>query len=121
VTAVDEHPVEQLVCVKGTPSVPCTGRPVVRYAVGPVCSEHLLPGAEVYRWLTDPASLADVDLSHVVDVLERVAFAPLGPPRCPIRAGRRPRSTPTPPRVRPTLPGWSPTRPGRPAPACSST
>ncbi|WP_166535074.1 hypothetical protein [Blastococcus xanthinilyticus] len=44
--------------MKGPAGVPCPGTPVVRYAVGTVCSAHLLPGAEVYEWLVDPAALA---------------------------------------------------------------
>lgn len=77
-TAVDDRP--GLGCVKRDADQPCPGRPIVRYAVGPVCSEHLLPGAEVYEWLTDPAALDDADLDRVAEVLEQIATAPLGPP-----------------------------------------
>jgi hypothetical protein len=76
--------VDQRVCVKRDPGqTSCDGQPVVRYAVGPVCSRHQVPGAEVYEWLTDPAALAGAELGRVFDVLERVAFAPLGPPPLP--------------------------------------
>lgn len=38
-------------CVKRDTDQPCGRTPVARYAVGPVCSGHLVPGAEVYEWL----------------------------------------------------------------------
>lgn len=50
-TALDERPVADLACVKGDRGDPCPGRPVVRYAVGPVCSRHQVFGAEAYEWL----------------------------------------------------------------------
>lgn len=76
-----------LVCVKRDPGRPsCGGQPVVRYAVGPVCSAHLLPGAEVYEWLTDPAALDAADMGRVFEVLERVAFSPLPEPSRPVAA-----------------------------------
>jgi hypothetical protein len=83
VTVVDTRPQTATVCLKGEPGHPCPGRPVVRYAVGPACSQHLVPGAEVYEWLVDPAALDQADDAHVLDVLERVAYAPLGLPRLP--------------------------------------
>lgn len=57
-TAVDDRPRTDLACVKrDDDGRDCSGRPVVRYAVGPVCSAHQVPGAEVYEWLVDPAVL----------------------------------------------------------------
>lgn len=76
--------VDQLVCVKRSDDGGrCDGQPVVRYAVGPVCSQHQLTGAEVYEWLTDPAALAAATDDHLVDVLTEIAYAPLGPPPLP--------------------------------------
>jgi hypothetical protein len=36
------------VCCKRRDGQPCPGTPVVRYAVGPVCTDHLITGAQVY-------------------------------------------------------------------------
>jgi hypothetical protein len=82
-TAVDERPVTELQCVKGPLGHPCPDRPVVRYAVGPACSGHLVPGAQIYEWLVDPAAVENVDPGYLVDVLERVAYAPMAPPPLP--------------------------------------
>jgi hypothetical protein len=80
-TAVDTRPVTGLACVKRTDEgEPCPARPILRYAVGPVCSGHQLSGAEVYEWLTDPAALAEASDERLVDVLTELAYAPLGPP-----------------------------------------
>lgn len=48
-TAVVDLP--DTVCVKRDGDRRCPDRPVVRYAVGPVCSRHQVFGAEPYAWL----------------------------------------------------------------------
>lgn len=55
-----------LACVKRDGEEPCTRPPIVRYAVGPVCSEHQLFGAKVLEWLGYAAGHPLVDLAAVV-------------------------------------------------------
>jgi len=51
-----------LACVKRDGVRCCTRPPIVRYRVGPVCSEHQLFGAEVLEWLGWTPD-AEVDLA----------------------------------------------------------
>jgi hypothetical protein len=85
VTAVDDRPQLGLACVKRVGDEPCTGTPVVRYAIGVVCSAHQLTGAEVYEWLVDPAVLEGVAAAAPSSpgLLARIGAPESGPPLLP--------------------------------------
>ncbi len=75
-------PAGQLSCVKRDGERSCGGRPVVRYAVGWVCSRHQVPGAQPFEWLVD----TDQDLQ--LHAAASTAAAALGRPTLP-DPGRR--------------------------------
>ncbi|TKJ25260.1 hypothetical protein [Blastococcus sp. CCUG 61487] len=86
-TTVVERPVGELRCIRRHNGQPCTGRPVVRYFIGPVCSADLMPGAEVYEWLVVPDE--DLAARPPVDsgagVVQRTSY-PLPDPARPAAA-----------------------------------
>lgn len=99
-TALLGLPAAAVGCQKRDHGQACTRTPVVLYAVGPVCSEHQVFGAEAYAWLNPLAaqerkltafiagatSLADTERIATDIGLPPAASAPLPRPDRPVAA-----------------------------------